>query len=485
MVRVFALSALAAIAAASKFTNHFDINKLIQQNTEAVTAGVPEEWFEQQKLDHTDKTNNQVWKQRFFTNDEFYGGDGFPVFVYINGENVAANTTVKSTNLFMNVLAKKHKALIVSLEHRFYGKSQPKGDFTVESLKYLTAEQALNDLAYFQDHLTAKRKLVNAKWVAFGGSYPGMLAAWAKYKFNDRFVGSVASSGPIDAQVDFYQYADKVEFGLRSVGGEACTNAVKESLQALDALVGSTKAEDVTKLQSVFPTCTPIATDDERMVLESYIYFPFEGVAQSNDYATYTLKNVCEDFTVAGKTPLEKITAWNKKQYGDAKCYDINFDNNWLDSSVTSTAVDTVGINRQWTWQTCNEFGFGQNSASSKGIFGNLKYVTAERSLLKVCKGAYNVTDVEARVQAIRKMYGALKIDVPNVIFPTGTYDGWAALAPSNATGVVNPTSEVVDIDGTSHCGDMRAPTATDSGPLVWAHQRVEAGVDRFLRDKC
>ncbi|RHY87271.1 hypothetical protein DYB37_005729 [Aphanomyces astaci] len=49
--------------------------------------------------------------------------------------------------------AKKNKALIVSMEHRFYGKSQPLPDFSTESLKFLSAEKALNDLTNFLNHL--------------------------------------------------------------------------------------------------------------------------------------------------------------------------------------------------------------------------------------------------------------------------------------------------------------------------------------------
>ncbi|RHY78834.1 hypothetical protein DYB26_016221, partial [Aphanomyces astaci] len=174
MVRISVLAGLLAAAAALHpfLRTNFDVMDLVEhehgvENTRAV---INEEYFSTQKLDHNDASNTKVWSQRFFTNDEFYGGPGSPVFVYINGENVARNTTVVSTGLFMNVLAKKHKALIVSLEHRYYGKSQPLSDFTTASLKYLSAEQALNDLVNFQDHLTVKRNLTkDSKWVAFGG----------------------------------------------------------------------------------------------------------------------------------------------------------------------------------------------------------------------------------------------------------------------------------------------------------------------------
>ncbi len=78
-------------------------------------------------------------------------------------------------------LAEKYGALIVAVEHRFYGKSMPKPDYTVESLKYLSSRQAQADLNLFRTFIAEKYAIPEqAKWVTFGGSYPGMMAAWAR-----------------------------------------------------------------------------------------------------------------------------------------------------------------------------------------------------------------------------------------------------------------------------------------------------------------
>jgi len=46
-------------------------------------------------------------------------------------------------------------ALVVTLEHRYYGTSQPFDDLSLESLKYLNAYQAIDDLAYFIEFIKA------------------------------------------------------------------------------------------------------------------------------------------------------------------------------------------------------------------------------------------------------------------------------------------------------------------------------------------
>lgn len=53
------------------------------------------------------------------------------------------------------MLAKKFEAGIVSLEHRYYGKSSPFKSLATENLKYLSSKQALFDLAAFRQFYQA------------------------------------------------------------------------------------------------------------------------------------------------------------------------------------------------------------------------------------------------------------------------------------------------------------------------------------------
>ena len=68
----------------------------------------------------------------------------------------------------MYELAEQHKALVVALEHRFYGVSQPTPDMSATSLRYLTSQQALADLGAFVEYL----KGVKPRAVILGPRHP-------------------------------------------------------------------------------------------------------------------------------------------------------------------------------------------------------------------------------------------------------------------------------------------------------------------------
>ncbi|KAF0683388.1 Aste57867_24512 [Aphanomyces stellatus] len=474
--------AATATALSIPFVRRFDIMEHIDASVgRNSVAGVPDQWFETQKLDHFDASNEAVWKQRFFTNDAFYGGAGSPVFIYLNGENVASNTTVTTPGLFMNVLAKKHKAFVVALEHRYYGKSQPMPDLSTANLKYLSANQALHDLARVQDHVIATYDLGESPWVVFGGSYPGMLAAWSKLTFSDRFLGAVASSGPIRAKADYFEYGDVVAFGLQYYGKEQCVDAVQQALEAFDALVGSSQSDDAAHLDKLFKPCTPLEDDFDRAAIESNVFGNFQNLAQGNDVAASNLKTTCDAFVKEdGQSPLEKLAAFNHAVFPD--CTPSSYADTVV-GVVNNTNYTTTRIYRQWIYQTCAEFGFGQTTKTATSLFKALTFASTDKILYDMCDQAYGISkdETDAAIAATNDKYGGLSIDVENVIFPNGNIDPWSALGLTNATGVVNAASQIVHIDGTSHCGDMFAPKPTDSASLQWAHERIEVFVDQLL----
>lgn len=72
-----------------------------------------------------------------------------------------------------------------------------------ESLKLLTAQQALVDYADFIKYINDEHSLPSdTKWIVFGSSYAGSLAAWLRTSFPDLVHAAVASSAPVLAKMD-------------------------------------------------------------------------------------------------------------------------------------------------------------------------------------------------------------------------------------------------------------------------------------------
>ena len=101
-----------------------------------------------------------------------YYQEGGPIFLEIGGEGPVGGPP----GGYIASLGQERNALLIQLEHRFYGESLPNGNVDTDNLKLLTVENALADLAGFIDWYTAEQG-TTGKWFAFGGSYPGALVS--------------------------------------------------------------------------------------------------------------------------------------------------------------------------------------------------------------------------------------------------------------------------------------------------------------------
>jgi hypothetical protein len=72
----------------------------------------------------------QFWTslgQRYFLNKQFWGGENYPIFVFIGGEGEETCSRL-TDRMYAFDVARQHQALLVNVEHRFYGKSIPTVD---------------------------------------------------------------------------------------------------------------------------------------------------------------------------------------------------------------------------------------------------------------------------------------------------------------------------------------------------------------------
>ena len=75
------------------------------------------------------------------------------------------------------------------------------------------------------------------RWIAFGGSYPGSLAAWLRQKYAHLVHGSISTSGPLLAKVDFREYFDVVVDSLGTYKKDDCVTPVRKAIQQIEVLM--------------------------------------------------------------------------------------------------------------------------------------------------------------------------------------------------------------------------------------------------------
>ena len=214
-----AIAALALIAApASAFSPvlarfrdaHIESLRAEGARVARVQGSVPPDQFFSQTLDHVDVLNNgpgTAWPQRFWVNSTFFDQNSdkahAPVVVYIEGEGSGSPYSVLGGEHV--ALAEQWGALIVALEHRFYGASIPTADMSTDNLRFLSSHQAIADIASFiTGYLRPTFNLTRAnKLVTFGGSYPGVLSAWTRLRLPHLVHAALSTSSPVLSQVDF------------------------------------------------------------------------------------------------------------------------------------------------------------------------------------------------------------------------------------------------------------------------------------------
>ncbi|CAD5116902.1 DgyrCDS5745 [Dimorphilus gyrociliatus] len=440
-------------------------------------------WFEQ-KLDHFNPADTRTWKQKYYVNSTFYKPGG-PVFLQIGGEGPASPKWMVQGEWIE--FAKRYNAYCIQIEHRFYGDSHPTKNVSVENLRYLTSEQALRDLANFRVKMSSLLKMNKAKWVSFGGSYSGALSAWFRAKYPHLVHAAVASSAPLFAKVNFYEYLEVVAASLNSINPQ-CDERISLASQKFKAMLA--KKSDRQLLKKMFKLCADIdmsKNDDVSNLLES-LAGNFEGIVQYNKDNRHfeggsqiTIDLLCKLMTGGKNTSenaLENYAKVNSLLLLDANQTCLDFSYKSVIKELQDVSWKAAVGGRQWIYQTCNEFGWYQTSDSPKQPFGSgfgLKFSA------KICSdvfGVFNLKDLEANVNETNTNYGARNLKATRIVFPNGSIDPWHAVG---LTKDLNQDAPAIFIQGTAHCANMYPPSKKDPPQLTKARQKIGDLLEKWL----
>ncbi|XP_048378159.1 thymus-specific serine protease [Stegostoma tigrinum] len=442
----------------------------------------PKEGLFPQPLDHFNRRNNSTFKQRYWVNTELWEPRHGPVFFFIGGEQTLTSYSVLAGEHVD--LAQKYKALLVSLEHRYYGTSINPDGLTNQNIQFLSSQQALADLATFHEFVGQQYNLTrNNRWICFGGSYPGSLSAWFRLKFPHLVFAAVASSAPVRAQLDFTGYNKVVSRSLSNpvVGGSMkCRSAVARAFSQLDGiLVGS----NTSRLEVDFKSCQKLNGSDDRVEFASNLADIIMGIVQYNkEVPGRDIAKLCGIMTNQKLGSVYQRLMVINKDYMESmelRCVDNSYQNALANLRSTEVKPYTVA-ERQWYYQTCTEFGYYQTCEDKSCPLS--RWLTLQFQV-DICAQVFGIDpgSVQGAVDFTNDYYGADHPASSRIIFVNGDIDPWHSLSVLKN----QSHSEVaLIINGTAHCANMLPTEQEDSPSLRQARQKIDNQIGAWLAEE-
>jgi len=233
------------------------------------------------------------------------------------------------------------------------------------------------------------------------------------------------------------------------------------------------------QLEKKFNTCTSFQDPLDIPTFMSNLMGDFQGVVQYNNEQgpTRTIDYVCGIMIKGKNDPLQA--------YADVATlfYDPCMNISYADMIAQLQDVDawgegSVGM-RQWTYQSCNEFGYFQSTDSDNQPFGDLvpiEYWTRQ------CNDIFGVEfDVDDRVAQTNLIYGGRDLPASgatNILFVNGNIDPWHSLSVTKS---ISDSVKAILIDGTAHCRNISPPGPNDPPGLEAAQKETLKIIGQWL----
>jgi hypothetical protein len=418
--------------------------------------------FTQQLMDHFDMTNNERYTQRYWIVDDFFNVNAptpAPVIFLLCGEYTCPG--VMPTRLYPVQLAYLFEALIVVIEHRYYGESYP-NVLTDDHLYLLNSRQALADFAYFQQWFaitylknevpilptpsnpSPPNPIVNP-WIVISGSYPGALSAWYRIKYPHLVIASIASSAVVQAILEFPAFDEQVAVSA----GPECADALRTLTKIIESRMPAIKKSFNASIDMHDGDFLFLIADigaegvqyGHREMLCNAIVPPFQQNATEellNAFINYT---AVEFYAAMGSSPSDyDRKVWKEPTQGNA--------------------------DRSWGFQTCAELGYWQVAPKSNPIRSTQINRTYYEDL---CFDVFGRRDLP-EIEATNSYYGGNHYGGNMIFSINGVEDPWQWATHREL---------VVNCSQCAHCVDLYTPTETDAPELVEARAAETA----FLAD--
>ncbi|KAF8806322.1 hypothetical protein BYT27DRAFT_6649057 [Phlegmacium glaucopus] len=455
-------------------------------------------YYFDQLIDH-DNPSLGTFKQRFWHTYEFYEPGG-PIILQTPGETNADGYSGYLTNKTVpGLIAQQQNGSIIILEHRFYGFSNPYPDLSVESFRVHTIQQAIDDLEYFAinvhlpmpggDQVTPDK----APWILLGGSYAGALTSWTMVNKPGLFFAGYASSGVVEAIVDFWKYFEPIRQNMPA----NCSADVQAVIAHVDETFTKNNATAIQALKESFHMGNVVHLDDVAGALRNNLWDWQSLQVTSGPGAQFF--NFCDALEVKDGVQAPStgwgldhaLNAWGSywRDFYFTHICGTSSEDDCIGTYNTSLAFWTdTSINnseRSWLWIICNKLGYFQDGAPP----GTLTLVT------RLIQPAYDMRQCEQMFPGVfrsssipnasltNKKYKGWNVKVDHLFFANGVRDPWKdATISADGTQFRSTPFQPIALGDGFHCSDLGTasgianPTiaAVQAQALFWMNKWLE-----------
>ncbi|KAK7014785.1 hypothetical protein VNI00_019258 [Paramarasmius palmivorus] len=462
-----------------------------------------EEYWFNQLIDHQNPKMG-TFKQRYYHTWEFHKSGrytafgssidinterdtGGPIILSTPGESNAGDSWVDLTNSsIMGQFAQKFNGATIVLEHRFFGDSNPQPDLSEKSLKYLTIQQAMNDLVYFAKNVKLPMPGGDqvppnkVPWILVGGSYAGALTAWTMAKNPGIFWAGYSSSGVVQPIINFWQYFEPIRQNMP----QNCSADVERVISLIDEKFANGTQAEIKAIKTNFGLQALEYADD---VASARPISRWQDLQPDPEYSNSTFFEFCDALEVKDgvqaassgwglQHAYDAMGLYFRKVYIKKMCGNADVKTCLNTHNTTSTDSSLDNWNRSWLWIVCNEVGWYQ-TGPPKGAPAIVSRLVSEE---------YNQVGDSAtdrpRVLETTSAFHGWDIQVDRLFVANGRRDPWlAATLSAPSQNIASTDSRPIAISDGFHCSDMLTSNGIVDPTILDVQQKALASMKVWL----
>lgn len=160
-------------------------------------------------------------------------------------------------------------------------------------MEFFNVNQVIADLAHFINFIkTSINGTENSPVILIGGGYAGSIAAWFRQQHPNLALAAWASSSPMIAVSNYYQFKEYSGIAYRSIGGVTCYDNLEAGFREMEELVANNTTNTLTE---IFNLCDDFANEND---VSLFFYSVAELYSIIPTFATF-VTSLCNNFNLS------------------------------------------------------------------------------------------------------------------------------------------------------------------------------------------